>query len=190
MTLLDRDDLERGLRLLVAELRRRGRPARVRIIGGAAMALQYYDRESTRDIDVAVSMPDSELEEIASIIATAEGWASDWLNAAAAKFVPSYGRAVEWVTIHEEASIVIQIAPPDAMLAMKLRANRPGRDEADLRVLMAICGRSTLNKLEDLFEDFYPGDALSDRAIRLVEAINAQGAPVVPSPPAPVDLTT
>ncbi len=78
MTLFSRSDLERGLRLVVAELQQRGRAAHVRIVGGAAMALRYYDRESTQDIDVAVSVSDAELKDIATRIATSQGWNPDW----------------------------------------------------------------------------------------------------------------
>jgi hypothetical protein len=188
MTLLNRDDLVRGLRLLVAELRSRGGAASVRIIGGAAMSLRYYDRESTRDIDVATSLSQAELEQIAAKIAASEGWSPDWLNAAAAIFIPSYGTPVEWVTLYEDAGIVIQVAPPAAMLAMKLHANRPGRDDEDLRVLIAICGLASTAELESLFEDFYPGDILSDRALRLAAAILAEGVGDPPMAPVTVEL--
>src|SRR4051812_14920013 len=114
MTLFTRADLERGLRLVVAELRRRGMSANVRIVGGAAMALRYYDRESTQDVDIAVNLSDSDLADISATIARAQGWSADWLNSAAAKFVPAYGRPVEWITIHDDDGIVIQIAPPEA----------------------------------------------------------------------------
>jgi methanogenic corrinoid protein MtbC1 len=51
MTLFDRDLLEEGLRQLVARLRASGIRSGIRIIGGAALALRYFDRASTVDID-------------------------------------------------------------------------------------------------------------------------------------------
>ena len=51
MTLFDRDDLDFGLRQLVARLRSSGARSGLRIVGGAALALRYFDRESTVDID-------------------------------------------------------------------------------------------------------------------------------------------
>jgi hypothetical protein len=181
MSLLDRDALITGLRALVGELQSRGRAANVRIVGGAAMALRYYERDTTRDIDVATNLDASELDEIARAIAARQGWSPDWLNASASIFVPSYDRPVEWVTVHDDAGVVIQVASPEAMLAMKLHANRPGRDDGDLRVLMAICDLTSLGELEALFEQYYPGDVLSDRAIRLVDAIVAEGVPARPA---------
>lgn len=69
---------------------------------------------------------------------------------------------------------------------MKLRANRPGRDTRDIRLLLALCGTSTLAEAEAHYEEFYPGDSLSDRAVGMVMAILASGpitAPETPPPP-------
>ena len=84
--------------------------------------------------------------------------------------------------------MVIEVAPPDALLAMKLRANRPGRDDADAAKLMAICGVTTLADAEELYEEFYAGEVLPDRAIRMVEMILDIGVPDVPSAPPDVDI--
>ena len=51
MTRFDRDGLEFGLRQLVTKLRSSGSRSGLRIVGGAALALRYFDRESTVDID-------------------------------------------------------------------------------------------------------------------------------------------
>ncbi len=54
---LDRDDLIDGLREIVAELRARGEHVGIRIVGGAALSLRYFDRASTVDIDAAIHPP-------------------------------------------------------------------------------------------------------------------------------------
>ena len=51
MTRFDRDGVEFGLRQLVTKLRSSGSRSGLRIVGGAALALRYFDRESTVDID-------------------------------------------------------------------------------------------------------------------------------------------
>jgi hypothetical protein len=61
---LDRDDLVQGLREVVAELHRLGQPAGIRIVGGAALALRYFDRRTTSDIDAVVHPPGSALEAV------------------------------------------------------------------------------------------------------------------------------
>ena len=48
---LDRDDLIRGINAVIAKLRAAGEPAGIRIVGGAALALRYFDRRTTSDVD-------------------------------------------------------------------------------------------------------------------------------------------
>lgn len=84
---------------------------------------------------------------------------------------------------YDRDGVVVQIAPVDALLAMKLRANRPGRDEKDIARLVAIGGISGVREAEELFESFYPGDALTDRALRMLERALEMPPPVVSPPP-------
>lgn len=187
MTRFDRDGLVVGLRHLVAKLGETGERSGIRIVGGAALALRYFERESTVDID-AHPIGDTELVLTAGReIAVANGWPDDWLNNQAAGFIPEYGRrATEWETLYDDGRVVIQVAAPDAMLAMKLRANRPGRDDTDIAKLMVICGIDTVDGAEELYEDFYPAEALPERAVRMVTRILDVGLPPRPvSPPAP-----
>lgn len=56
--LLTREDLTFGLRDLIERLSKAGRPAKIQIIGGAALSLAYYaDRRSTVDIDAVGPQP-------------------------------------------------------------------------------------------------------------------------------------
>ena len=50
-TTLDRDDIIAGLRELIAELRADGEVVGIRLVGGAALSLRYFDRGSTQDLD-------------------------------------------------------------------------------------------------------------------------------------------
>ena len=52
MALFDRDDLIGALRDLVSELHAAGEPIGLRLVGGGALALRYFERASTRDLDV------------------------------------------------------------------------------------------------------------------------------------------
>ena len=113
------------------------------------------------------------------------GWDAKWLNFEVTKAdaVPTLGRVVQWETIYDEDGIVIQVASKEGMLAMKLRANRPGRDTRDIRLLLALCQVHTLEDAEKLYEEFYPGDALVPRAEKIVNAIlNGEPTPAPPSP--------
>lgn len=57
MALFDRNDLIGALRDLVSELRAAGEPIGLRLVGGSALALRYFERASTRDVDVFHARP-------------------------------------------------------------------------------------------------------------------------------------
>lgn len=83
---------------------------------------------------------------------------------------------------------MIEVAGAETLLAMKLRANRPGRDTDDIRRLLVLCDISTIDEADSFFSDFYPGDSLSDRAWRMVTAILDGEDPDEPAPMEPVEL--
>jgi len=183
-SVLTREDIISGLRDLIAELHDRGEPAGIRLVGGSALALRYFNRGVTMDVD-ALRVREGRgevVEEAVSAVAVKRGWASDWLNFGVASIdaLPIMGRAVEWEVLYQASGVIVEVASAEALLAMKLRANRPGRDTGDIRMLMGVCGVKTLGAVEVLYEEFYPGDALPDRAISMVKAILAGGEPVAP----------
>jgi hypothetical protein len=184
VTSLDRDDIISGLRDLVSELHAAGEVAGIRLVGGAALALRYFDRGTTQDLDSLHIHPGSDeaVAAAATRVAERHGWHSTWLNfeVTRADAVPTIGRAVEWDAIYDRDGIVISVPSKEALLAMKLRANRPGRDTRDTRLLLGLCGIATLEEAQHLYEAFYPGDSLTDRAIGMVVAILANGPPPAP----------
>jgi hypothetical protein len=187
VTALNRDDIITGLRELIAELREAGEDAGIRLVGGAALALRYFDRGVTQDLDAIHVRPgnDEAVAAAAARVARRHDWDSAWLNFAVtrADALPTLGRAVEWETLYSRDGISIQVASKEALLAMKLRANRPGRDTRDIRLLMALCEIVTLQEAEDLYEEFYPGDGLTSRAVSIVTAILDDGTNEVPPSP-------
>jgi hypothetical protein len=191
-TALGRDAIILGLRDLVAELRDAGEVAGIRLVGGAALALRYFDRGTTQDLDVLHVNPgsDESVAAAAERIAHRRGWDAKWLNFEVTKAdaLPTLGRAVEWETIHDADGIVIEVASKEAMLAMKLRANRPGRDTRDIRLLLALCGVHTLEDAGELYEQFYPGDVLTPRAEKIVNAILDGEPTAAPRSPGPIDI--
>jgi hypothetical protein len=98
-------------------------------------------------------------------------------------FIPTWGRAVDWEPVFDDANISIAVAPVDALLAMKLNAARPGRDTDDIAKLMSLNNIASVEQAEELFESFYPGDALPARTVRLVERILEIGLPEKPETP-------
>src|ERR1019366_10725061 len=114
----------------------------------------------------------------------------DWLNFEVTKTAaePQWGKAVEWETIFDEDGIVIQVASAEALLVMKLRANRPGRDTDDIRHLLALCNIVSVEAADGLYEEYYPGESLPDRAWDMVVRILSGGPLTKPDPPGPVEL--
>lgn len=192
-TLLTRDDIIAGLRELIDEFRATSQIVSIRLVGGAALALGYFDRGTTQDLDALYVNPgdQAKVKESVARIAALRGWDRSWLNFAVEKAdaLPRFGRrTVEWQSIYDDGGVVIQVADEQAMLAMKLRANRPGRDTNDIRQLLRLREIDTLTAAEELYEEFYPGDGLTDRAIGIVERIFEIGLPESVAPPPPAEL--
>jgi hypothetical protein len=180
---LDREALISGL----AEVLQRARLAgivgvTIRIVGGAALRLSYFDRAMTADIDARIE-PLDPLLPLVREIAAERGWPDDWLNDRASQFIPHLGRAVEWKSLHYDKSVSISVAPIDALLAMKLAAARPGRDTDDITKLLRLNDIADIDAAEELLEAFYPGDALPDRTLRLLARIFERGLPPTEAAP-------
>lgn len=192
MTLFDRNDLLGALRDLVSELRTAGEPIGLRLVGGAALALRYFERESTRDLDAFHVRPgtDEAVATAARAVAQRRGWDEDWFNFEVTKTAaePHWGKAVEWETIFDQHGIVIQVASAEALLAMKLLANRPGRDTDDIRQLLALCDIGSVQAADELYGEYYPGESLTDRAWNMVVRILGSGPLTKPEPPRAMDL--
>lgn len=192
MTLFDRAGLIEALRDLVAELRATGQSAGLRLVGGAALALRYFERESTRDLDAFHVQygTDEAVASAARAVAIRRGWDEDWFNFAVNNTAaePSWGRAVAWETIFEADGIIIQVASAEALLAMKLRANRPGRDTDDIRQLLALCEVNSVQAADALYDSYYPGEALPQRAWDMAENILKAGPLSRPPPLGPIEI--
>lgn len=188
---LEREDIIDGLTELVRRVRASGLSnVSIRIVGGAALRLAYFDRPSTSDIDARIEPLDDILPFVQEI-ARERNWPVDWLNSDASMFIPEWGAPVEWQSIIEDEDVLIAVAPLDALLAMKMLsvARRPGRDTTDVVNLLVLNGIRSVEEAERLFESFYPGDALEPRAIELLERIFELGLPSAPVRPEPPRLS-
>jgi hypothetical protein len=182
MAPLTRDDMIDGLTEVIRLLHERGAHATIRIVGGAAMMLRYFeDRRVTPDIDASIHT-DADLGELVREIATQRGWPPDWLNTAAAGFIPFVDPG-NWESIYDDEFVSIWVATPACLLAMKLRAARRGRDDEDVAVLLALLGIDNADDAEQVFEEQYPGELPPDRAYGMLDDIFTVGLPSVSLPP-------
>jgi hypothetical protein len=121
------------------------------------------------------------------------GLPDDWLNDEAALFLPVGGRPPGTIAI-ERGSVTVTVAPPDLLLAMKLRACRPGKDADDIAILLRACDVRSVDEAVELIDRVYDGEeempphgpALVRRALSRVNVRLADGddelPPVAPRP--------
>jgi hypothetical protein len=143
------------LDLLEAELKLRGVTATMYIVGGAAIALAHSPDRRTRDVD-AMFAPEQAVLEAAKAVAEAEGVPPDWLNAHATPWIPP--RSKPRVPKPKRAGLRVEVARPEALLAMKLVASR-NRDIPDIKLLAEAIDLRDPTAMADLVRDQY-GDQL------------------------------
>lgn len=131
---MDRARLLELLTELGRRLDERGLHADVYLVGGAAMAVSMSTRRMTRDVDVVFRSGADAAYSVAHEMAREHGLAPHWLSSAAAAFVP--GRDTD-ADVLDLPGLSVAVASPRHLLAMKMIAARPGRDDDDLETLFA-----------------------------------------------------
>jgi hypothetical protein len=147
--------------------------AQLFVVGGAAMALAYDQGRLTRDVD-ALFIPVPQVRQAAEAISAAHKLEPDWLNDAAKGFLP--GQDEHPVTVFESESLLVQIASPEYLLAMKLHASRDERDLDDAATLFNRLGYTTAQQGIDLLTSTYPNGRLLPRHRYIVEDIAQRAA--------------
>jgi hypothetical protein len=120
--LLDQDAIRNAFERLGDRLHRRGVTADLYVFGGAAMALAYDARRTTRDID-ALWKPHGVVLEEARAVATELGLPSWWLNEQASSYVAPHGDA-QAARVFDHPGLRVSAASPEHLLAMKVLAAR------------------------------------------------------------------
>ena len=136
---LGREDIRALLDDLSAELAVRGARAELFLVGGAALAVAYDATRSTRDLD-AVFIPSEVVRQAAAAVAEREGLAEDWLNDAVKGFLP--GPDPDAQRFYSSDSLIVDVASPRYLLAMKLFAARAEIDAEDIILLYRQLGFS------------------------------------------------
>jgi len=150
---LGRAELLEAFELLDEELRRRAVRAEVFVVGGAAMAIAYDARRSTRDVD-AIFAPTGEVRAAAASVAERLELEPGWLNDGAKAFAP--GPDADQSLVYEGEGLSVAVASPRYLLAMKLLASRTDRDVDDIRTLYDLCGFTTPDEGLDLLASYCP----------------------------------
>ncbi len=165
---LSKKEMLAAFQALSEELTARKARGRVFVVGGAAMALAYSDRRSTRDI-YAIFEPKGLVYDAAHRVAERLDLPDDWLNDAAKSFAP--GHDDDQRVVFTSPSLEVAAASPRYLLAMKLLASRVDQDTEDIQKLYAICGFTTADEGLDLLERYYPDRPLPARSQFLLEEL-------------------
>jgi hypothetical protein len=133
--LLDVVTIRAALTALSDELRSEAQSGELLVVGGAAMALLYNARQTTKDVDVYIVAPEkaSILRNAASRVAGKLNLPGDWLNDGAKGFIR--GLAIG-ETVFEADALVVRALAPEQLLAMKLFAWRGEVDISDAGLLL------------------------------------------------------
>jgi hypothetical protein len=160
---LGREDIRALLDDLSAELAARGARAELFLVGGAALAVAYDATRATRDLD-AVFVPAGIVRQAAAAVAEQRGLAEDWLNDAVKGFLP--GPDPDAQRFYSSDSLIVDVASPRYLLAMKLFAARAEIDADDIILLYRQLGFTTVDEGLDLVEQAYPGRPVPATAAR------------------------
>lgn len=167
--LFTRETIASALQQLNVKLADNDVDARLNLLGGAALALHYFDRDVTADIDSVITPKDA-VGLISHQIALENGWPTDWLNDRASQFLPTYGAPIEWVLVRQYSNLMVYVAPAEVLLTMKVRASRM-KDVEDIAWLIRQLKLKSLDDIEDIIDTYSPGDGLNPKATRIVQAV-------------------
>lgn len=164
---MDRTEIVTALTVLGEELSARGVQGELYVVGGAAIALAYDSRRSTRDID-AVFEPKTVVYEAAAEVAGRLGLPPGWLNDAVKGFLA--GDDPQAAPVLEVPGLRCLAASPRVLLALKVSAHRVGEDEDDVRLLARELGLTTATEVLAIAEEVF-GDRLDAAARFFVEEL-------------------
>ncbi|SFO22870.1 DUF6036 family nucleotidyltransferase [Actinomadura madurae] len=170
--LLDRAALDDVFRKLGDRLVRRGVVADIYVVGGAAMALAYDARRSTRDID-AVFEPHGIVLDEARALARELGLPPWWLNEQASVYVAPGGDPSA-TRVFDHPGLRVSAASPEHLLAMKVLAARR-RDAEDIRFLVRHLELGSAEEVLDLCADVFPEEPVPERAQMILEDLFEPG---------------
>jgi hypothetical protein len=170
---VDRTEIVTALTALGEALERRGMQGEMYVVGGAAIALAYDTRRSTRDID-AVFEPKAAIYEAAAVVAEQLALPPGWLNDAVKGFLA--GDDPEAAPVLDMPGLRCLVASPRMLLALKVLAHRVGEDEDDVRLLAAELGIRTAAEVLAVAEDVF-GHRLDTAARFFVEELFGQELP-------------
>ena len=187
MALLSKEDILRGLKKLDAKARQAHVLVDLSIYGGAALALAFDIRHSTRDVDAVVRGNPDFVRRAAAEIAIEEQWPEDWLNDGVKGFTSS-NETMQLMIGFEgstEGGLRIYTPTPHYLFAMKCMAMRPegiegSHDISDIKALAVAAGIKSADEALELITSFYPASKVPPKTLfgvqEIMQQLSASGA--------------
>lgn len=164
---MEREEIRQLLTQLGSRLHARGIQGEMYIVGGAAMALAFDFRRSTRDID-AIFEPKTAIYEEAAAMARDFSLPPGWLNDGVKGFLGP--EDPEAAPILEAPGLRCLTASPKMLLALKVLAHRVGEDENDVLLLADLLELSNATQVLEVASSVF-GDRLDAAAQFFVEEL-------------------
>lgn len=168
---MDRVEIVELLTELGRRLEERGVVGEMYVVGGAAVALAFDERRSTRDVD-AVFEPKAVIYHAAAELAAERGLPDGWLNDGVKGFLA--GDDADATPVLDVPGLRVAAASPRILLAMKVLAHRVGEDDDDVRLLAGRLGLTDAADVLDVATEVY-GDRLDAAARFFVEELFPAG---------------
>lgn len=165
---MDRSEIVGALEALGEELHRRGVTGEMYIVGGAAIALAYDERRSTRDLGALFEAEGGDLRGRGGGRGAprSPGWLSDAVNGLLAE------DDREAAPVLDVPGLRCLAASPRMLLALKVLAHRVGEDEDDVRLLVRKLDLGSPSEVLSVAEHVF-GDRLETAARFFVEELFA-----------------
>jgi predicted nucleotidyltransferase len=165
---VNKQDIEKYLRMLGQELQKRQITGEILLAGGAVMLLKVQNREVTKDIDAYFpSNQASVIRDAARVVAEREGLANDWINDGVKGFFYRQPPAERWA---EYPGLRVYVTSLDYLFTMKAVAGRP----QDIDDMKAIANELKLTNAQDalaLVKKYIPEQLLVPRIEYVIEEI-------------------
>ncbi len=170
--------LRRALRRLSELATAEGVVLEVALYGGAVFTLVYGSREATRDVDAIIRPADIGARLVAQV-ATEQDLPDDWLNGNVQQFLSPFDQRRPFPSKEFEPGLNISIPTANYLLALKLKAARPGMfgylgDEPDIRFLLRKIKPASIEQVDEIYERFFPGEIPHEFARNMAARILAE----------------
>ena len=165
---MDKEDIEKYLRMVGQELQNQGLTYELLLLGGAAMLIEVGNRNSTQDVDTYFLPDFVAIAKAAAVVAGREGLPDGWLNSAAAGFTHNFIRQPSkklWKTF---PGLNVYTASLDYLLVTKIMASRP-KDDPDIAALAKMLGISKRKDVIALMLQYVPKEHLTPDLLNEIE---------------------